>query len=598
MPRTRFFWKLVIAILAVVLTAGVVDGWLAHRTIAETVRRDAGQQLDAELLLLETRARGWFESAQPGVVQSEVQALGARVGIRITLVAPDGAVLADSEAVPTGMENHGTRPEIKLALRAGETEIAHDVRLSSTLRQETLYAALAVRSGDRVLGVLRLARSLERIAVLQGELDRGLVAAIAVGVGVALLLGLWFARSVTGPLREMSEFARALAEGRSEERVVVTTQDEIGELGRSLNAMAEELARRMETIQGDRNKLLAVLSDMAEGVVAVDREERVLHINEVAAAILGVAAREALGRRVWEITRVRAVCDALARAQCAGQDYEAELEVQGASGPRMLDLKASPLRDSKGALAGAVVVLYDVTRLRRLEVMRRDFVANVSHELKTPLTAIRGFVETLLDDPAMPAETQRRFLEKIGNQSHRLATLVTDLLTLSRVESGRETFEKDVLDLREPARLSIASLAAQAQQKGLALGADLGEAATFVRGDSEALRVVVDNLVANAIQYTPPGGTVRVRVKRDGATAVLQVEDSGIGIETRDQERIFERFYRVDKARSRELGGTGLGLSIVKHIVLAHGGHIGVASEPGHGSTFTVRLPAEGEALP
>ena len=599
MLRTRFFWKVFAGIFAVVVVSHGIDWWFAHKTIADSVRSEVEAELDVDAVLLEERAARWLRTQDPRKIQAEVQvevqALGARAETRITLIRPDGSVLADSDADPAGMESHGDRPEVVAALRGAGRFVAHDVRPSRTTGMQTLYAALAVREDGRLLGILRMARSLVKIAELQQSFGRGILLAAGIGTLVALLMGAWFASTVTRPLRKMSRFARSLAEGNADRRVEIESSDEIGELGRGLNAMADELTRRMDTISGDRNKLLAVLSDMAEGVIAVDRDDRVLHLNEVAASILGVAAKDALGRRVWEVTRVRQVCEALAHSQRDGHDFEAELEVQGASGLRTLDLKASPLRDSKGSLAGAVVVLHDVTRLRRLEVMRRDFVANVSHELKTPLTAIRGFVETLLDDPSMPVETQRRFLEKIGNQSQRLATLVSDLLTLSRVESDRQTFEHQPVDLREPAKLAVANLAAQAQKKGLKLTLECGDAAIPVRGDSEALRIVADNLLANAIQYTPAGGLVRVRARTEGKLALLEVEDTGIGIEPRDQDRIFERFYRVDKARSRELGGTGLGLAIVKHIALAHGGQVGVTSEPGHGSTFTVRLPLEAE---
>src|SRR5690606_30086121 len=243
------------------------------------------------------------------------------------------------------------------------------------------------------------------------------------------------------------------------------------------------------------------------------------------------------------------------------------------------------------AVAGAVVMLNDVTELRRLEAIRREFVANVSHELKTPITAIRGLVETVLDDEEMPADTRRDFVARIKDQSLRLSTLVTDLLTLSRLESGGELRELAPIDLRPSVRDSVTALAGMAEAKRIRVHTDLPEYPVRVLGDVESLRLLINNLFDNAIKYTPAGGEVTLRVGIEDTVARLDVIDNGIGIEPKDQERIFQRFYRVDKARSRELGGTGLGLAIVKHVCFAHGGEVGVQSVPGSGSTFSVRLP-------
>jgi two-component system phosphate regulon sensor histidine kinase PhoR len=286
------------------------------------------------------------------------------------------------------------------------------------------------------------------------------------------------------------------------------------------------------------------------------------------------------------------VSEALLRTIREGADRSAEVVLPGRPEDQVLELRSSPMRGARGEVDGAVVVVHDVTRLRRLEVVRRDFVANVSHELKTPLTAIRGLVETLLDDQDMDEGTRRRFLGKVHRQVQRLSALVADLLTLSRVESGQAAFERVPLDVRNPVRESVRALLGEAQAKSLDLQVELPMEPAMVRGDTEALRQVVDNLVSNAIKYTPERGRITLRVRQDGTATTIEVHDTGIGIAPRDRERIFERFYRVDKARSREVGGTGLGLAIVKHVVQALGGQVGVESTLGRGSTFRVTFPS------
>ncbi|MEO6708806.1 MAG: ATP-binding protein, partial [Planctomycetota bacterium] len=352
-----------------------------------------------------------------------------------------------------------------------------------------------------------------------------------------------------------------------------------------------ELRERMETIVSDRNKLLAILGSMVEGVVAVDRDDRVVHMNEVAGRLLRASPHDSLGKRIWEVTRIVEVSEILEQARRRAGAADAEVHLAVSNGEARIELRASPLVDGSGALSGAVVVLNDVTDLRRLESLRRDFVANVSHELKTPLTAIRGLVETLIEDKSMEIATRERFHEKIRDQSTRLSSLVSDLLTIARVESQAMTLERKPLDLRATLRECEARFAPLCEAKGLTLELRAPPEPLVVQGDEESLRQIVDNLLDNALKYTPARGRIEVSARAREDEAVLEVSDTGIGIEPRDLERIFERFYRVDKARSRELGGTGLGLSIVKHLVHSLGGRVAVESKLGRGSTFRIVLP-------
>jgi two-component system phosphate regulon sensor histidine kinase PhoR len=363
--------------------------------------------------------------------------------------------------------------------------------------------------------------------------------------------------------------------------------------------MAEQLRERIDALTEDRRKLQTILAAMAEGVVAVDAEQRVLHMNAPAGRILGAdpVFATAAAKPLRSVSRIHEVAEALEHAIRTGEGRHREVLLVAFPKDRVLEIQSSPIPgEDAGAPAGAVVVLHDVTELRRLEAVRRDFVANVSHELKTPLTAVRGIVETLQDDRAMPEGTRGRFLKKLDEQSRRLVRIVTDLLSLSRVESGHGDLERVPVDFRSTVQESVRALSSAAEDRKVALTARLPEESITVRGDRPSLRLLVDNLVDNAVKYTPAGGRVDVRLGTTGGWATLEVEDTGIGISEEHRDRLFERFYRVDKARSRELGGTGLGLAIVKHVALAHEGDVTFESVSGEGSTFRVRLPVLPEA--
>jgi two-component system phosphate regulon sensor histidine kinase PhoR len=347
----------------------------------------------------------------------------------------------------------------------------------------------------------------------------------------------------------------------------------------------------MRTITEDRAKLLTILGGMVEGVVAVDRERCVVHINSAAGHILDVGAAASVGRPIWEVTRVRQVSEAIDGAIGDSAEVTREVPLEIGAQERIVQLHAAPLVNGGGERVGAVLVMHDVTELRRLERIRRDFVANVSHELKTPITAIRGMIDTIVDDPEMPTDIQAQFIGKIQNQSLRLSLLVTDLLTLARLESTDGILESERLDLREVVRRSADNFRANADAKKVDLTVDVPRDRVMVLGDVEALELMLNNLLDNAVKYTGERGRVNVELRAEGGDAVVAVADNGVGISPEHHDRIFERFYRVDQARSRELGGTGLGLSIVKHVCKAHSGTLTLESTFGAGSRFEVRVP-------
>jgi len=591
MLSSRFFWKLYIAFVALILVTAATSLVFIERTVERDARRDLDSTLSIRLVLLHDLAREFLIDGKYEVLRLRLPELGRESGTRLTVIDVDGTVIADSEEQADRMDNHLRRAEIQESIRSGEGKAE---RFSATLRTTLLYRARPVRFEDQQLGFVRVSVPLTSLKERLAHLRRLVLLGCGAGALAAGVAAWFLAQRVTGPINSMRELARAIARGDYAQNAQTSTGDELGELGRALNQMTGELRVRMETIVSDRNKVLAILGSMVEGVVAVDRDDRVVHMNEVAGRLLRSSPSESVGKRIWEVTRLVEVCEILdlARRRASEVGDEARLSLGG--GEARIELRATPLVDGSGALSGAVVVLHDVTELRKLEGMRRDFVANVSHELKTPLTAIRGLVETLIEDREMPPATRERFHEKIRDQSARLASLVGDLLTLARVESQGLSGERQALDLRATLRECAARFAPLCEAKGLSLEVQAAAEPLVVEGDEESLRQIVDNLLDNALKYTPPQGRVVVSALARGREALVEVRDTGIGIEPRDLERIFERFYRVDRARSRELGGTGLGLSIVKHLTLSLGGSVSVESQVGRGSTFRIALPRRG----
>lgn len=414
------------------------------------------------------------------------------------------------------------------------------------------------------------------------------VAAIAIGTPIQLLL----ARRSRSRLRGIRRAAEGVAAGDLRPRIHDQADDEIGRLARAFDRTTDELRDRIEDLDIERSKLASILEGMIEGLIATDREHRVVHINAAAERILGVKEQDVLTRSIWEVTRFPQVHQIMRDVMSGADVARAEYTNPKATTDDVIELRASSLVDESGTRNGAIIVIHDVSHLRRLERMRREFVSNVSHELKTPLMAIQGLVETMLDDADMDTETRTRFLARLRNQGDRLGSLVHDLLELSRVETMPPSREdRETLDLRVPVRNSVEHAAAYAQEKGITLTYTEAPEPLEVLGDVEMLRQLVDNLLQNALKYTPGDGNVTITTLRSAGEAVLEVRDSGIGIDAKHLPRIFERFYRVDKARSRSLGGTGLGLSIVKHVAMTHDGSVDVESEEGVGSCFRVTLP-------
>lgn len=584
--QARLEWRLFFSYIAIVFGALLAAGWYSLHTIETFLVDETVAGLTERARLLHLRIDPFLDPLDPAAVDSACKQAGAASHTRYTVVLPAGAVVGDSSADPTGMENHASRPEIAGALAQG---IATARRFSTTLRESVLYVAVAPPKGDGMSAVVRAAVPLTRV---NGELARIRTRFVGIGAliaAAALAVTLAISRRHGRKVRALQQGAARFAQGDLSHRVAAPDSEELAGIAESLNRMAAEIQSRMQALADQRNQLEVVLSGMQEGVIAVDHEGRVVTVNPAAARMFALPPGRTVGRSLQEVARHHAIQRLVDRA-LRGEGPAAEDLTVFQDGERTLHVTSSPLHGTGPTTFGALVVFSDVTQLRRLENMRRDFVANVSHELKTPLTAIKGFVETLCLGQATPAESER-FLGIIARHVERLNAIIDDLLMLSRLEepAGRSGLRREPTRLREVMDGAVQVCRAGIEAKRIRVRVIGGEALAEV--DPALLEQAVVNLVDNAVKYSDAGREVELSAAADGPEIRIAVRDHGIGIDPKHHPRIFERFYRVDKARSRAAGGTGLGLSIVKHIAQAHGGRVEVESAPGEGSRFTIHLP-------
>ena len=608
MPRS-LFWKLSLSSLLLLFLVLLVVDLIAARLLRQDYMEQGFQHL-------EDISRLARQHPPPLDDPGELRAWAARMaqgGVRVTVIAADGLVLADSDRDPATLENHAGRPEVQQAVAQGQ---GRSVRHSESVNRDLLYFAVRHRpmSAEAPV-VLRFASPLAEINLALADLRWRLALASLVILLLAGGVSLAVSRGFTARIDRLKQFALRVAQGDFRPISTGREADELSELARSLNDTAARLDATIRSLTEERNRSAAVLSSMVEGVGVIAADERVLFCNHAFCQSVGAELPSCQGRPLLEVVRhtdlLQVIRQALALHPSASEggaagamegersgarragDAAVHGEVTlGGERPRIFAVTAAPIRAQTPAAAGVVLVLHDISDLRRLERVRRDFVANVSHELKTPLTAIQGFAETLLGGALDDAQNSRRFLEIIRDHAARLGRLTDDLLKLSQIEAGK--LELDLRPVAVPDLIAscVETARLQGGQKDLALVIDSAPGLPPVRGDSARLREVLQNLLDNAVQYTPAGGRITVSAAAEDGGVVISVADTGIGIPKADQERIFERFYRVDAVRSREVGGTGLGLAIARHLVEAHGGRLTVESEVGRGSTFSVFLPA------
>jgi len=524
-------------------------------------------------------------------VDSVCKAIGEISQSRLTVILSDGVVIGDSHENPAAMDNHATRPEVIQALTGKVGTIR---RHSVTVGKPLLYVAIPVKNSDgKVIAVVRSAIPTTAIDKTLREMY------IQLGFGcilLALIVGaasLYVARRISRPIELIKRGAERFSSGELNLRLPVPDSEEIGGLAEVLNTMSSQLNERMGVMTQQRNEQDAILSSMVEGVLAIDSDDRLINLNRTAGQLIGVDPANALGRSIQEIIRNSQLLNLVSRARGGTLPVEDEIAISDGFRPeRILQAHGTILRNAQGRGIGVLIVLNDVTRIRKLENVRREFVANVSHELRTPLTSIKGYVETMIDGELENHAEQQRFLDIILRQVDRLNAIIEDLLSLSRIE---QLTEKSGIQLESNKILEIISQAVDQTTES----ADTKNISVKVSCDPtlkgkvnpSLLEQAIVNLMDNAIKFCNEGSTVNIDSVQNDNTILITVSDNGPGISAEHLPRIFERFYRVDKGRGRESGGTGLGLAIVKHIALAHGGTVEVESQIGVGSSFIIKLP-------
>jgi two-component system, OmpR family, phosphate regulon sensor histidine kinase PhoR len=587
--QRKFFGKLALTFLALLLSVLLAVDFLAERAFRTSYENDGYQELKALARLISLHPLP-LTNATPHTPE-EVAALNTWVaanassGVRVSVIAADGRVLADSQSEIATMENHAERPEVAAALRSGD---GRDLRQSSSTGTQLLYYALREDLPGGTPVVLRLALPMTGFSEQLWSFRRNLWLWSLLIYMCAGAIAMLMSRSYTSRIERLREFSRRVAEGDFRPLASDGSADSLEALGTSLNQTASRLDRTIRTLTEERNLSAAILGSMVEGVAVVNAGERLAFANPGFASILGLDVPPVAGSSLLEVVRQTELIGAVRRVLAGEPRVEAEI-VTGTLRQHYFAATVASVR--AGETSGAVIVLHDITDLRKLERIRRDFVANVSHEFRTPLTAIQGFAETLIGGAIDDPQNRGRFLAIILEHSRRLARLTEDLLRLSQMDA--EQLEMEIRAVSVPQLIESCYETAQrrAGEKGLTLSLNLPSQIPEVLADNRRLQEVLQNLLDNAIQYTLPGGKIVLSAETRSDDVIVTVADTGIGIPQADQPRIFERFYRVDVARSREAGGTGLGLSISKHLVEAQGGRIWVESEVGVGSKFHFSVP-------
>lgn len=587
--KKSFRLKLTISYVSVILLSFGLIAFFLDKNLEENSLQDIKKSLLTQARIIENQLEPeYFQKNNTGYLNEMVTALSQQINCRLTIIDVLGTVLADSQKVQKEvlkMENHLRRPEVQSALNTGS---GIDTRYSSTLKMDMLYVALAVKEHNEILGFLRLALPLESVQEILFTVRKTVLLGLIFALGLAFVLGSVISSSMIKPINRIIIASRRFSQGDFRHRIYLDSQDEIAELGNTLNKMAQDIENKIKEVSRQNQHLSVVFNSMIEGVVLVDKNARIISLNRAVEKIFGIPAQKQSGRLFLEaipnndISEV--INNVLEKKEFVSQELILNWPVQ-----KIFQVNAAPILDKDG-VSGCLAVIHDITKVRELETIRRDFVANVSHELKTPLTSIKGFVETLLEGALDDKENSRNFLKIIQEHAKRLDDLVNDLLDLSHIESGEIKLELKDFNLTELADEIFSRFKSGLKKKSIAAVNNLPQK-FIVRADKKRIEQVLVNLIDNAIKFNREKGTIKIYGFDSDGKANIGVEDSGIGISAKDIPRIFERFYRVDKTRSRELGGTGLGLSIVKHIVELHSGSVGVESTEGLGSKFWFTLP-------
>jgi two-component system phosphate regulon sensor histidine kinase PhoR len=576
-------WRIAIPyiFLAVVTIAGMA-WFLTNRLEAEFQNLQKNRLISESKLVAEMMqpllTAGDFES-----INERAKSLHQTLGVRVTVILPDGKVVGESDADPTFMENHINRPEVRGALDGNPSS---EIRFSNTLLTHFLYIAVPVYEGNQIIGVTRLSMSLASIQSTLETMNRILLAIAIVAILLVIILAFWISEYTVRPIRQLTRAAEQVGSRDFSTNPILDRKDEIGALSRSFEAMSDNLRKQFQELETEQDKLFAILNAMSDGVAIVDRDGLVQLLNPTASRLFNITEHQAIGHTLTETLRHHQIVDLWKASRSSGEQQSLTIDLS--SEKLYVHVVVTPLRE---AMQGAALVLFqDLTRLRKLETVRQDFISNVSHELRTPLAAVKSLAETLQEGALEDPPAARRFLSLMETEIDTMSQLVQELLELSRIESGKAPFQKKMSSVESLITQSVERMSHQAERAGLRLIKEIEPGLPDINMDVERMQQVMGNLIHNAIKFTSPGGLITVSAKKMEKAVQVSIRDTGVGIADEDIPRIFERFYKADRARAS--GGTGLGLSIARHIVEGHGGNIWLESQIGEGSTFYFSIPS------
>ncbi|WP_427338513.1 two-component system histidine kinase PnpS [Caloranaerobacter sp. DY30410] len=582
--------RIFVTFLTLILIGILTTGMLSISLMRVNYIRNIEDKLISNSKLIET-----FIKEQENIDKINFNELAdifsKKIQARITFIDKDGWVVGDSDADINKLDNHSDRPEV---IKARQGKIGISKRYSKSLEYEMIYVAIPVDIKSHRLDVIRLSVPLKDISEYYSLMYRYIFLSIIAGLLVAMFVGYRYVRSVTKPIKELTIATRKISSGNFGELVKVRSEDEIGLLADNFNKMSLKLRDTINELLDKNTKLKAILSSMINGVIALDNNKRIILVNPMAEKMLGIKEADVRNKYVLEVLKDLNLEENIYELLNTNIQSKFEVEVKEPNS-KIFNIYINPIKltNDPNRTIGVLVIIQDITDIRRLERMRKDFVANVSHELKTPLTSIRGFIETLKSGAVEDKEIRDKFLDIIDIETSRLTNLIEDLLLLSQIENSNEMIKKDVIDVNKSIEEVIQVLEELAKKKGVRLIEKVNRKLPYLRGNRGWFKQMLINLIDNGIKYTPEGGTVTITAYSTKNKLVIKISDTGIGIAKQHLPRLFERFYRVDKARSRKVGGTGLGLAIVKHIVLAFRGEISVKSKVNKGTEFIVSLPLD-----
>jgi two-component system phosphate regulon sensor histidine kinase PhoR len=590
MWSTRLFWKPFIYFSLLIILSSVIGGATAIHWQHEQLVHQLEMRLRDTAISLQNPAEETLAHQDFNDFQRVIKTIASQINTRITLVGKQGRVFADSHKDPQQLDNHADRSEIIAALKTGN---GSSRRFSNSLGIEMLYIAYRIEHQGKPVGCVRVAQDTQQISGPVADIQLKIVTLVLIIiVGGLSIAGIGISK-MTQPVVQLIEEARELTSGQIKKPRNLSKGNEFDELGQTLNNLSKTLSKRMRQLERNHNELLVVLEGMKEGVIAVDGSDCIRFANKAVCRMFSLDVNRDEGRPIWEVLRNQMIETTVHKARKSDEPFHGKIELLTPH-EQHLSLSASAIPSSSHSdsskTPGVIIVFHDITEIHRLENMRRDFVANVSHELKTPLASIQAFAETLIDGAIHDADNNMLFLTRIVEQSDRLNLLIQDLLSIARLESGENVHDFASVDLTEITQRCLNDHQSHAAKKNIALVFNQSDS-VWVFAEADGLTQILDNLVDNALKYTPEDGTVTVNIQAEPRAVHLQVIDTGIGIPSDHQDRVFERFYRIDKARSRQLGGTGLGLAIVKHLVNAFGAEVEVISAADQGTTFQITFP-------